>query len=306
MSKHNLVTGNVYDITKYERDSGNSMRADAYFSRIGEIARNFFGLRNEIPLTERHNKVIATVHGEIAKDMKKHLVGVPKFLDVGGSSGNRLLDIENRLESGLEKYIVDVDDVSVANANSNGIYARQADITQERFPFKDGTFDAVSLLWTLETIPPNRHEHVIREIHRVLKPGGRFYFQDDKYGVSHEEESYFREVLKPRGYKRGTFFYGVFEPTGAQSLFPDRAHTALHPARDSDPAYRLIGEPMCAKGFSMNELEELVKGYFSPARIRLIELNDHEKAGNVIATSKKEIKKFEDTWAPFLAVLRKR
>jgi ubiquinone/menaquinone biosynthesis C-methylase UbiE len=44
--------------------------------------------------------------------------------------------------------------------------------------FLDATFDNVTSFFTMMYIPLNDHEKVVREIYRVLKPGGEFYLWD--------------------------------------------------------------------------------------------------------------------------------
>lgn len=296
----NLATGSVYDLDRYERVTGRSMHAKDYFQRIGQIASEFFPLRSQIPLTPTHNRIIQAVNGEIIKDMQTYARNGLRFLDVGGSSGGRVLDIEDRLKDvKLEKYIVDVDGRSVAEARAKGINARQLDLTQERFPFGDETIDSVFSGWTFEIIPPYKHGHVAGEIHRVLKPGGRFYFQDDKYGEGEAKSEHYNKVLKPRGYKPGTFFYGIFE---VPSDFKPLARTdSIHPTFDRDPSSILIGEPMYGKGFSFDEIKELADGRFGIEKTLLI-----NRAGEIMGSGEEDFRKFADDWAVFLAVLRKK
>jgi ubiquinone/menaquinone biosynthesis C-methylase UbiE len=52
----------------------------------------------------------------------------------------------------------------------------------ERLPFPDRSFDSVVSTWTLCSIP--NIDQALREIHRVLKPSGRFFFLE--HGLSHE------------------------------------------------------------------------------------------------------------------------
>lgn len=53
-------------------------------------------------------------------------------------------------------------------------------VSGEHLPMADGTFDAVVSTWTLCSIPDV--EGALREIRRVLKPDGRFYFVE--HGLS--------------------------------------------------------------------------------------------------------------------------
>lgn len=45
----------------------------------------------------------------------------------------------------------------------------------------DGTYDAVFMFKSLHHVPPDRMAQSLREIHRVLKPGGRAYFSEPVY-----------------------------------------------------------------------------------------------------------------------------
>src|SRR6056297_3556253 len=46
--------------------------------------------------------------------------------------------------------------------------------------FLDETFDSTTSFFTFMSIPTSKHEAVIKEIYRVLKPGGEFYIWDVK------------------------------------------------------------------------------------------------------------------------------
>ena len=52
----------------------------------------------------------------------------------------------------------------------------------ESLPMKDASFDAVVCTWTLCSIPAA--ERAVAEVHRLLKPGGKFYFIE--HGLSRE------------------------------------------------------------------------------------------------------------------------
>ncbi len=52
----------------------------------------------------------------------------------------------------------------------------------ESLPMADGSFDSVVCTWTLCSIP--QVDKAIAEVHRLLKPGGKFFFIE--HGLSHE------------------------------------------------------------------------------------------------------------------------
>ena len=41
-------------------------------------------------------------------------------------------------------------------------------------PYKDNYFDAVSMLAVFEHLEPSRLEHILKDINRILKPGGMY------------------------------------------------------------------------------------------------------------------------------------
>ncbi|MGB3640087.1 MAG: class I SAM-dependent methyltransferase [Rivularia sp. (in: cyanobacteria)] len=55
-------------------------------------------------------------------------------------------------------------------------------LSGENLPMADNTFDSVVSTWTLCSI--EKVEQAIKEIHRVLKPGGKFFFIE--HGLSNE------------------------------------------------------------------------------------------------------------------------
>lgn len=66
-------------------------------------------------------------------------------------------------------------DPSVRLNSGRGMILKRFDVEgNARFPFRDNFFDAVTMLAVFEHIEPGRLAGVLREIKRVLKPGGRF------------------------------------------------------------------------------------------------------------------------------------
>lgn len=89
-------------------------------------------------------------------------------LDIGCSDG---LLLSSFLKFGVKGCGVDISKESVSYApreiKSNIILL---DIEKEYLPFKDDTFDLITILEVLEHL--HDHENILSEMHRVLKPGG--------------------------------------------------------------------------------------------------------------------------------------
>ena len=64
----------------------------------------------------------------------------------------------------------------------SGIAVDQRALSGEALPFEDGSFDCVVSTWTLCSIPDAGR--ALGEIHRVLRPGGRFVFLE--HGLSED------------------------------------------------------------------------------------------------------------------------
>ena len=52
----------------------------------------------------------------------------------------------------------------------------------ERLPFNDNRFDSVSLVELIEHLPEGRIQNLLREVRRVLKPGGKVVLTTPNYG----------------------------------------------------------------------------------------------------------------------------
>lgn len=104
-----------------------------------------------------------------------------KVLEIGFGTGLNLPYYPDRVQ---EITTVDV------NAGANALAQKRIQATTiaidnrvlngENLPMADDTFDSVVSTWTLCSIA--NVEQALREIHRVLKPGGRFFFVE--HGLS--------------------------------------------------------------------------------------------------------------------------
>jgi SAM-dependent methyltransferase len=93
-------------------------------------------------------------------------------LDVGCGGGSVAKAVK-RERPDLEVFGCDLSEsaLKIAGASPDGVDFRLA--TAERLPFDDGTFDLVWIFDVLEHVEDP--ERVLREVARVLKPGGRFH-----------------------------------------------------------------------------------------------------------------------------------
>lgn len=300
----------MIDSSSYEvgRVYDNLPKANIYYADAGKYASDFFRLRN-ITHSNSLDSIKETVDKTANELVARHMLGCNgfgfRFLDAGGATGNRLIDIENLLGGKLEKYVVDIDALSVEKATQRGIQAKQNDLTS-RLPYPNGYFDAVSLMWVLSCVPQDRQVSLISEIHRILKPGGIFYLEDEKYGVFSGDEDYFENVLKPLGYTRETFFAGIFEPSGLNDSYTSNAPESILDASDRNPAYRLITLPLAIHLIRFDKLKKTTSKCFNLESAYLMESMDEEQLGNVISSDPMEIEQlYENSWGIFLTIMRK-
>ena len=87
------------------------------------------------------------------------------------------------------------------------------DLEKPPYPLVENNFDEVHMYFVLEHITD--HFAVIKEIHRILKPGGRCYIR-----VPHFSSMYaWGEFTHKRGYAHGSF--DIFEDTNNRSYYSD-------------------------------------------------------------------------------------
>lgn len=101
------------------------------------------------------------IRGKVEGFVTDHALGRAHVLEVGSGEGS--------LQDVVEDY-TGLDISATARANYHKRFV-QADA--RAMPFADATFDAVWTIWVLEHVP--NPEQALREMRRVLKPGGLLY-----------------------------------------------------------------------------------------------------------------------------------
>ena len=100
-----------------------------------------------------------------------------RTLDVGCATG---FVVEALRERDVDAYGVDVSTYAIANAAPGARdFVRRADAT-EGLPFDDGEFELISVLETLEHLPPEAIPGVVRELRRVC--GGWLFATIPSFG----------------------------------------------------------------------------------------------------------------------------
>lgn len=97
------------------------------------------------------------------------------ILDLGCGDGQLTLRLK---DAGAHVLGVDASAEMVAAARVRGVEAEQAEA--ERLPFREGTFDAVFSNAALHWV--RGQDAMLAQVHRVLKPGGRFVAEMGGHG----------------------------------------------------------------------------------------------------------------------------
>lgn len=111
-----------------------------------------------------------------------------RVLEIGCGTGNLAL-LAKRLHPDAEVVGLDPDPKALARAGrkaGRGGLAVQLDLGfAQELPYPDGSFDRVLSAFMFHHLGPNDKEETLREVRRVLKPGGSLHLLD--YG---EEKTY--------------------------------------------------------------------------------------------------------------------
>lgn len=125
-------------------------------------------------------------------------------LDFGCGYGRILTQLRDRGYKNL--YGADFSENMISRARKNLEKVELRTVPGTAIPFPDGTFQAVILIALLTCFPEDqRLFELIREVHRVIKPGGIVYVGD--FLINRDE----RNLRRYREAAGKTGVYGVFE-----------------------------------------------------------------------------------------------
>lgn len=121
-----------------------------------------------------------------------------RVLDIGCGTGT-LAALMNRLYPGLEVVGLDPDPQALARAKKKATRAQIAVRLDQGFsdelPYPDVSFDRVFSSFMFHHLEAESRERTVREVRRVLKPGGSFHLADfvhpegHSHGLSHRIHS---------------------------------------------------------------------------------------------------------------------
>ena len=118
---------------------------------------------------ETHAQDFSRTRFRIWPSVKHLLDGLPPYstvLDIGCGNGKNMLYRKDLTTTGVEKS-----EELCRICRNRGLNVVQGDALS--LPFKESTFDAVIMIAVIHHIPPEKHSIVLKEIQRVLKPGGQ-------------------------------------------------------------------------------------------------------------------------------------
>jgi ubiquinone/menaquinone biosynthesis C-methylase UbiE len=116
-----------------------------------------------------------------------------RLLDLGCGTGRTLHQLA-RAHPALRLWGVDLSPAYARVARERARDATIAVENAEALPFSDGAFDIVTSVYLFHELPRNARRNVVREMHRVLRPGGLLVIEDSaQIGESSEIASALRE-----------------------------------------------------------------------------------------------------------------
>ncbi|XP_012224074.1 tRNA N(3)-methylcytidine methyltransferase METTL2 [Linepithema humile] len=244
VDENSIVTQSSEQLLKHDTE------ADKYWDKFYDIHNNgFFKDRHwlliEFPElapntvkqeTERPMRAALTDKDQNQGDKHIKILSLPckdgcKILEIGCGVGNTVFPIlMYNTDPKLFVYCCDFSAKAIDILQQNPAYnvnrckAFVLDVTQETWttPFELESLDIIVLIFVLSAIHPDKMQHVVRQIHRYLKPGGIVLFRD--YGRYDLAQLRFKKgnCLGENFYARGdgTMVY-FFQQEDVRKLFTD-------------------------------------------------------------------------------------
>jgi ubiquinone/menaquinone biosynthesis C-methylase UbiE len=192
--------------------------------------------------------VVAALQLDLHERLIRNLPRGARLLDVGSGGGQHAVQI---VQARPDLHVVGVD-ISTTMVKRSRALARRANVTDKTafdlgdamdLKFDSASFDAVYCAGPLKQVPDK--SRVLRECHRVLRPGGRLLAMDVNRGCSYEDVLCFvnRTPLPEPGRVLLTNYFSAYVARQSLDLDEARALWAELPLRDCDGPRRIPDHP---------------------------------------------------------------
>ena len=192
--------------------------------------------------------VVAALQSDLHERLVSQLPSDARVLDVGCGGGQHAVQIAERRKD-LRVVGIDISTTMVRRARALAERAHVVD--RVRFElgdamdlkFESHSFDAVYCAGPLKQVPDK--SRVLRECHRVLRPGGRLLAMDVNRGCSYEDVVAFvnRTQLTRPGRLLLQLYFSTYVSRQSIDLDEARALWAELPLRDCDGPRRIPEHP---------------------------------------------------------------
>lgn len=200
VDENSIVTVSHKELLKYETE------ADKYWDKFyGTHNDGFFKDRHwlltefpELALNAVKQNIERPIRAALTDEDKNHgerhikILDLPceegcKILEIGCGVGNTVFPILTyNTDPKLFVYCCDFSTKAIDILQQNSAYdvsrckAFVLDATQETWvtPFEPESLDIIVLIFVLSAIHPDKMQHVVRQMHKYLKPGGIVLFRD--------------------------------------------------------------------------------------------------------------------------------
>lgn len=176
-----------------------------------------------------------------------------KYLDVAGGTGDIAFRLRRKIGAGADITLCDLTENMLSVGRDRAINKGWLDDFQwitgnaEDLPFEDNSFDVYTIAFGLRNV--THIDKALKEAHRVLKPGGRFYCL---------EFSKVRNPLLSRGYD---LYSRLVIPKIGQIVADDReSYQYLVESIRKHPCQKQLRERIKASGFNKSSFTNLSAG----------------------------------------------